>query len=431
MNDDYLDEDLHQQLSSFYSIGDFINQTQNIIDKYYDWNNESLDQIYLDDNPPISNYIFYPNWEDVEMGKHFDRKTESEYYELTQDHPLGPFQIEDPDQPQQKEQQIKKIRQMKQYKVLYNIWTRGIGWLGGISLDKWTISFNYDFSIRGSIQMKARYNRSPQKILPGDILLLFISIPCYNPQDDQQLVSNQEISAECEQKQDQKQHGIPLYMLIYALQVAIPVCLRYLGGALPIFVGFTLLGISLFGERQVKFSTIGEAMMALFALMNGDELLDMFDWMYSSTETSSFSQDSSEYQEISPSNFSRTISSIAATLYLFTFLLFFITVIFNIFISIIEEAYHLARKKIAPREDDLDYEIEDDDEEEEDIVEDESDQNEEAEQINADDADDEEEDNDDEEQEQASIKALEDIMEDITSKLGMEQNKSTPHSHNE
>lgn len=30
-------------------------------------------------------------------------------------------------------------------------------------------------------------------------------------------------------------------------------------------------------------------MMALFALMNGDELLDMFDWMYSSTETSSFS----------------------------------------------------------------------------------------------------------------------------------------------
>jgi len=59
-----------------------------------------------------------------------------------------------------------------------------------------------------------------------------------------------------------------------AVRIGVPVVLRFLVGASPLMLGFAALGMSLFSEVSEKFDNLGNSMMTLFSVMNGDVLLE-------------------------------------------------------------------------------------------------------------------------------------------------------------
>jgi hypothetical protein len=59
------------------------------------------------------------------------------------------------------------------------------------------------------------------------------------------------------------------------MKASMPVVIRAMVGILPFFLGFTFLGLCLFWESQ-KFSSPSLSMFTLFALMNGDNIFDVY-----------------------------------------------------------------------------------------------------------------------------------------------------------
>ncbi len=92
-----------------------------------------------------------------------------------------------------------------------------------------------------------------------------------------------------------------------------PKVLRALVGVLPSFIGFAFLGICLFYVTY-RFQDIGYASICLFAMMNGDEL-------------------SSTFRELT------AVSMFISQIYLYSFIIFSMWVIQNIFCVIIEDGY--------------------------------------------------------------------------------------------
>ncbi|KAK2962431.1 putative G-protein-coupled receptor family protein [Blattamonas nauphoetae] len=111
------------------------------------------------------------------------------------------------------------------------------------------------------------------------------------------------------------------YMLIYVVKAAVPIIMRLLVTCIPIFVGFVLAGVALFSKADDHFSTIQNTVMCLFALMNGDIVLEVWDHI-------------------------RYFNPVVSALYLLLYCLFFICVVVNITISIIEEAYYASKRKL-------------------------------------------------------------------------------------
>jgi hypothetical protein len=111
------------------------------------------------------------------------------------------------------------------------------------------------------------------------------------------------------------------YTLVYALRVAIPVCVNYIMGVGPVFFAYALFGVAVFSPSVPKFQNVFQALITLFGVMNGDALIETFQECY-------------------------IVSEPIATIYLLTFLMFFILVVLNLFVAIIEEAYHLARRRL-------------------------------------------------------------------------------------
>ena len=104
------------------------------------------------------------------------------------------------------------------------------------------------------------------------------------------------------------------YSAIYStLKSSLPNVMRYLFGVMPIFFGFTFLGVCLFW-RSDRFSDTSSTMNALFALMHGDSIFDIL------KDLSSF-------------------SFLLGQIYIYIFCTLFIVIVLNVFISIIEEAY--------------------------------------------------------------------------------------------
>jgi hypothetical protein len=108
----------------------------------------------------------------------------------------------------------------------------------------------------------------------------------------------------------------------------------YISGVLPIFMGFVLLGICLFWKTG-NYSTLTEALIISYAMVNGDSL-----YQYMSQNV----QAAGVYGEI----------------YCYTFLLFFISVVQNIFIAIIVDGFQSLKidpiDKTGDQESVLDYE---------------------------------------------------------------------------
>jgi len=103
------------------------------------------------------------------------------------------------------------------------------------------------------------------------------------------------------------------YLLIRTLQMGVPRVGEFLVGVVPVFFGFAVMGVCLFWPTD-NFSTLTQASMSLFAVLNGDMIHDTF----------------ANLGDISP---------IFSQIYLYSFLCLFIYVVLNVFISIIEDSF--------------------------------------------------------------------------------------------
>ena len=88
-------------------------------------------------------------------------------------------------------------------------------------------------------------------------------------------------------------------------------------GILPLFIGFGLLGMSIFW-RSKRFTSLGVSMFSLFSLMNGDIVND-------------------SYLDLS------TVDYIISQIYLYAFIAMSVLVIQNVFIAIITDGYQISK----------------------------------------------------------------------------------------
>lgn len=115
------------------------------------------------------------------------------------------------------------------------------------------------------------------------------------------------------------EHNRQIYSIVLTLKWGAPRVLQFVLGVSPIFFGFALFGTIAFGPQVKAFGSISQSMMTLFAVMNGDVILDTFDAL----DLHGFG----------------TLGKI----YLYVFISLFIYVVLNIFIAIVEEAFFATR----------------------------------------------------------------------------------------
>ncbi|KAL0227583.1 hypothetical protein RCL1_003727 [Eukaryota sp. TZLM3-RCL] len=115
-------------------------------------------------------------------------------------------------------------------------------------------------------------------------------------------------------------------VLLVTLNRGLKIGLAYLIGGLPIYLGYALFGTVMFSRVSDKFDTFGQSCVTLFALINGDEILDVFDEIYS-------------------------VAPVLSRLYIYSYIAFFIYCMLNIFIQIMEGAYIYAKKTYLSKAD--------------------------------------------------------------------------------
>eukprot|EP01012_Entosiphon_sulcatum_P010892 TRINITY_DN16507_c0_g1_i1.p1 TRINITY_DN16507_c0_g1~~TRINITY_DN16507_c0_g1_i1.p1 ORF type:complete len:1052 (+),score=162.23 TRINITY_DN16507_c0_g1_i1:50-3157(+) len=111
------------------------------------------------------------------------------------------------------------------------------------------------------------------------------------------------------------------HVLGASLQAGISTALSWLLGALPVFLGYSLFGTTVYGHRSYKFSSVVQTCVTLFGLINGDAVFSVFEELNDPT-----------------AQFATFISRI----YLMSFVALFISAIVNIFLVIMEHAYSKA-----------------------------------------------------------------------------------------
>ena len=112
---------------------------------------------------------------------------------------------------------------------------------------------------------------------------------------------------------DTTKYGLFYQTLKHSITNIIP----FFIGIMPIFIGFTFLGLCLFWNSE-RFTNVTDVMKALFAIVNGDSIYDI---IVDITDKSNF----------------------FGQIYGFLFTILFIVVVMNVFISIIQEAYVSAK----------------------------------------------------------------------------------------
>lgn len=105
------------------------------------------------------------------------------------------------------------------------------------------------------------------------------------------------------------------YSTIYiTIKKSLPNVVRYLIGVCPIFLGYMMFGYCVFWRNE-RFKSLNDVIIILYSMANGDSLYDVF-------------------KELSG------ISFFIGQIYLYSFTIIFITVVLNIFIAIVQEAYN-------------------------------------------------------------------------------------------
>lgn len=90
----------------------------------------------------------------------------------------------------------------------------------------------------------------------------------------------------------------------------------------PIFIGYALFGMLNFSQYSSRFRNFDESCVSLFSLLLGDDIHDTFNDII---------ENSYPYPAVS-------------RIFLYTFVTFFFTSVLNVFIFIIEDAYHISKK---------------------------------------------------------------------------------------
>ena len=123
------------------------------------------------------------------------------------------------------------------------------------------------------------------------------------------------------------------YLLILTLKNAFPEILRFLMCALLAWVGYSLFGISAFGQQSVLFKDLGSGLVVLFAAVNGDDIYEFFN----------------ELEDASTTFVGRT--------YLYTFIVFFTWISLGVLISMVTRGYEKANAEVeALKQEDFDIE---------------------------------------------------------------------------
>ena len=113
------------------------------------------------------------------------------------------------------------------------------------------------------------------------------------------------------------------YVLVVTMKRAAPRVGRLLAGALPFFVGYMMLGMTLFGDQCAQFGSALDTVATLFSVLNGDVLLDTF-------------------QAVSYMPY-------IGTAYVICFTVLFTYVLLMTMIAVIEEAFFSAQGMLQPR----------------------------------------------------------------------------------
>ena len=66
------------------------------------------------------------------------------------------------------------------------------------------------------------------------------------------------------------------YLLFWTLKVGLPRVLQFFVGIFPFFIGYALLGMTLFGDQVEMFGSLQLTCCTLFSVVNGDSILDVF-----------------------------------------------------------------------------------------------------------------------------------------------------------
>lgn len=118
------------------------------------------------------------------------------------------------------------------------------------------------------------------------------------------------------------------YTLVLTLQGAFTKNLRFVISVVPIYMGYVACGHLVFGPYSDDFHTVDQTAVTLFALLNGDSIKDVFEDLYDQFPWPPFTR-----------------------IYLYSFVVLFITAILNLFILMIEDAYIGAKEMIYLKED--------------------------------------------------------------------------------
>jgi len=112
-----------------------------------------------------------------------------------------------------------------------------------------------------------------------------------------------------------------MYIIAKTMATSSIIVFKYIAGVVPVYMAYSFVGVWLFWQSDF-FSGIIHAVITLFGLLQGDNMLLLFTTL-------------------------TDIHLFWGMLYLFTFVVLFICVVHNIFISIIADAYNWIKDKDA------------------------------------------------------------------------------------
>jgi hypothetical protein len=106
------------------------------------------------------------------------------------------------------------------------------------------------------------------------------------------------------------------YIFINTLKTALPRVGQFLLGILPFFIGYAMVGMTLFGDKSERFGTFFQTIITLFSVVNGDIVRDTFDEL--------------------------AFMPVVSDIYLYVYILLFSYVCLMTIIAIVEESFFTA-----------------------------------------------------------------------------------------
>ncbi|KAK2952534.1 putative G-protein-coupled receptor family protein [Blattamonas nauphoetae] len=391
------EDDIARKRRYFVNQHEFLDSLSQMADAFATWDEDSLTRSKSVEKG-LSDYTYYRHYDGKQGSQIQNRATLTTRYNITAEEPYGPFAIKDAFE------RAIIIRKMKTYTVTFGFMSYSVTSRGKIDNDAWILSFTYSFTSRGYIMLTREYTRRPMSVTDYNWVIVIICIVqivlcvwesilflrsiftaidimretrrSYN-----ELLENGVVNVPWKALPFKSRFKFfdawyvahivssalviigcvfdiltqfnivapstlvkliisigaltqvtclihwfkwseKYYMLIYSLMVGSPIIIRFFIGCVPLYLGYSLLVFSLYGEHTERFESLSHTMINLYAMMHGDELMDANRNMY---------------------GYNDEITSVLVTFFSF----FFNLICLNIFVSIIEESYHMSKRRVS------------------------------------------------------------------------------------